>query len=1166
MRLSIAAACSLAFFAACSSSSSSSSSTPSALTAVVQDLGADPSGLTTIVSLPSGVGGTLTPGNFQADGGQIATSVTVVGTQATVEWDERVTPSHRVRVVGVASVLTTFADVTTTDASAPTYTVSAGMQNPGLGADTFAVQFSGPQVVESMAENATLWRVLQDGNIYPLTGATIDYNPSTGVATFALGATASLHASYNVSVVGLTSVADVAVSSGSVAGTAAGDSSVPLLTTAEQNLTADEFGRVVDFTFSEAMDPVTSLHLANYVVGLPVLATNVVQVSAGVLRVTFSEPVIPGVDSVLVKNLSDTHGNEFVNVTSAVAQGAAVLNDFAAAPELRTVENEYNDLLVATFDQALDPEDADDDAHWSLTIDGVAYDLSTATLTYDLLTKSLTIELGADYLNGLPFVFGAASGNEPIDVDGDDFIGSYTGAVAGDNKNPRVALVVQNRQVDPSGKTIDVTFNESVDEASAETFPNWSASGGQTLSAAMLLSDLRTLRLTHNAHIIPGETTLSTANVKDLAGNTMLSSIQNPILSTDSVLPIASFNAANAIEGANNDTVVITFDDTMIEAEVEDPTNWSLQSPVGTLIDTSGASVNYDATSGVATLTLIGGGDLASRELAILSLSGMRDLGGNPVGPFPLVQSVEGDIQEPTLVATWIDGVDDTIVHVAFSEPCKGFDDLYDPVLNAAGLTQVEVKDTGGTSLGYPTAVTVSSDGLEVELEFGFSVTVASDTLDLKGVIDMAGNPFFPVLDELIVAQDVSVPALAGGSSSAVALSGEENDSITIVFDQPMNPWGLFDSTNYDFALMGTPITLSDAAISFDGVSTVTMELNAANADDLEAGASYVLSVSGMQSIFGIPVAGPSTDTVVVAGDANGPDSETGGVRLSLLSPTDSILADFDEAVLVADGNDVTAVDISAVNPVGATLVGPRTSALTFGAVSLGETVNFQMRDRAGNLGLSSELIAAVDSAPPVAASVVGITVPGYGGDQVVVAFIGLVDVVSATELSNYALSQNSLNVSLVGATARYTSTTNEVVITLADGVNLIDGLDVTMTVNSVEGHSGLVMGSTPLVGATSGDSVAPTLVQAFVNWRDDFTGQTIEIRLSEDVLASMPSTPTAWTSDGGQFPIATTIVDHDLFRVRFSTPFVGGEVLTLLSATDLAGNIGSSLTVTVID
>ena len=87
MRLSIAAACSLAFFAACSSSSSSSSSTPSALTAVVQDLGADPSGLTTIVSLPSGVGGTLTPGNFQADGGQIATSVTVVGTQATVEWD-----------------------------------------------------------------------------------------------------------------------------------------------------------------------------------------------------------------------------------------------------------------------------------------------------------------------------------------------------------------------------------------------------------------------------------------------------------------------------------------------------------------------------------------------------------------------------------------------------------------------------------------------------------------------------------------------------------------------------------------------------------------------------------------------------------------------------------------------------------------------------------------------------------------------------------------------------------------------------------------------------------------------------------------------------------------------------------------------------------------------
>lgn len=1165
MRLSTLAPCALLLFAACSSSSSSSSSTPGALAAVVQDLGVDPDGLTTVVSLPSTPSTSLAPSHFQADGGQTALAVSVSGLQATVTWDERVTPSHRVRVVGVANLATTFADVTTTDDSAPTFTIAAGQQNAGLGEDSFEAQFSGPRLVEALAEAPANWRILQGGNTYTLSDATIDYDPATGVATFDLGASTSLHASFNVAATNLVSVADVAVSASAVNGTALGDSSAPTLTSVEQNLAVDEFGRVVDFTFSEAMDPVTSLFLANFVVGLPVLASDVSQVADGVLRVTFTEPVIPGVDSVQIKNLCDLHGNDFTNVTTAVVAGSTVANDFTSAPELRSVSNENNDVVVVTFDQALDPADADDPTKWSLVIDSVPFDLSTVTLDYDFLGKALTIELEDDFLNGTAFTFEAATGNEPLDVDGEVFTGSSAGVVAGDSMFPRISLVVQNRNDDATGKTIDVTFNEAVDETTVETFPNWSASGGQTLVSADLQSDLKTVRLVYNNLIIPGETTISSANVIDLAGNLMLSSIQNAVVSTDATLPIADIEQLEALEGANNDVIVLSFDDAMIATEVEDVTNWTLQSPVGTALDLSSSTVAYDATAGEATLNLIGV-DLAVRELAIVTLSGMRDLGGNPVGPFPLVESVVGDLNAPTLVNAWVDGVDGSIVHVQFSEPVKGFDDVFYPVDNTAGLTAFEIYEAGGMQLGYPDTVTLAADMLSAELHFDFSVLAASDTLEVRGVIDLAGNAMFPVVEGALAVEDLTAPALSSGASTATAFSGEENDELVVVFDRPMSPWGMTDVTNYDFSLGGDPVYLSNATVVFDGTSTVTFGFDQLGSDDLTAGGSYVLSVSGVESRFGVPVVGSSIDTVVVGGDAAGPDSESGGVRLALASPSDTLLADFDEALLPADGADVTAVDISAVNPTIANLEGPRTTRLVFGSVALGETVNFQVRDRAGNLGLSSELVAGVDSVAPVAASAVGVAASGAGGDRVIVTFTGLVDEATALDLSNYAISQGGVYVSLTDAGARYSSVLNQVVIHLAEGVNLTNGVDVTVVVSNVEGHSGLVMTPANLVGSTSGDAVAPTLEQAFLNYRADFQGRVVDVYFDEDVDPTLPSVPTAWSLSGGALPTQVQVLDGHLFRLTFASALAGGETLTLASVSDPAGNTTTSPTVVVVD
>ncbi|HED65662.1 MAG TPA: hypothetical protein ENJ09_08915, partial [Planctomycetes bacterium] len=129
------------FLQACSSGGGGGSAAGT-LNAVSQDLGLDPTGQTTVVTFSRAVPTTLTPGNFVADAGQLATSVVVSGATATVTWDSRVTPSHQVEAVGISGITEAFVAVTSTDPSAPTFTISAGTQTVGLGGDTFTVQFS----------------------------------------------------------------------------------------------------------------------------------------------------------------------------------------------------------------------------------------------------------------------------------------------------------------------------------------------------------------------------------------------------------------------------------------------------------------------------------------------------------------------------------------------------------------------------------------------------------------------------------------------------------------------------------------------------------------------------------------------------------------------------------------------------------------------------------------------------------------------------------------------------------------------------------------------------------------------------------------------------------------------------------------------------------------
>ncbi|MFT5830571.1 MAG: hypothetical protein ACI9D0_001157 [Bacteroidia bacterium] len=1153
------------FLSACTGGSTSTGAGGGTLSAVQQDLAVDPSGVTTRITLPSDPG-TLSPANFEANGGQVALAVTVIGNEATVTWDDRVTPSDQVRGVEIPGVGTAYTAVTTSDSTAPTFTVSNGVQGAGVGNDTFDVTFVGPRLIEAEAEDISNWRLAENGGDVNLTGSVFDYDPITGLMSVALGSNAGLHATFELYAPGVHAVSDVSVAATGVNGAAAGDALAPTLVSSAQHLPSDEFGRSVDFVFSEALDPNFVSGLASFQVTLPAFASSITQVAVDTLRVTFTEPMIPTVDSVTVTNLVDFHGNAFITVPAAVTQGSSVANGFTVSPEVRTVENSDNDVVVVVFDQAIDPEDAEDSAHWDLDINAGDFDLSAQDFDFDLLTKTLTISLDADFANGSTFDFGPAVGNPPLDVDGDSFATTFSGTVAGDAALPTIVTLVQNRVVDPSGMLVDVTFSEDVEETTAETLGNWSVSGGITVLTVQRMADPRTVRLTMDDQVIPGDNMVAADLIEDVAGNAMASASGLSVTSSDLMEPTFSGEVASAIEGANNDTVTVAFDDDMIESEVEVPTSWFLESPVGTPMDTSAAVVDYDAASRTATLTLAGGGNFPTREDFSVAMVGMRDIGGNTVDSAISSGNVVAETNYPEINMVWVDASDDNIVHVRLTEPGAHLADYYDPLTNTTALTIYELFDSLGSSLGFPASVTVSADLIQISINFGQSIVAGINTVSVRGLTDLAENQLFPEENLAIASPNGTAPILEVGVSTGLTVSGESNDRLTVVFDRMMCPWGMEDASNYALELLGTPIDLLSASFSFDGDRTVVIDLSELGATNLLTSSTYDVFVTGLCSAQGVAIVGTSSDSLVAAGDSSVPTLEAGRVRMDAIDPANSILIEMSEAIQAADAVDETLVDIAAVNPDFSVRAGMRTARASFvGGTNIGDTVNVSFRDLAGNLGIASQLAVAQDATGPVVTAVSGTVQEGRGGDTVSITFDKPLQTGLALNSANYTIDQGGSLFDLSGLVPAYISGGNTVVFTLAEGQDLDASQQIHVTATGVTDLSGLVMTPADELGAVSGDASAPALLDAFVNLRADFTGRSIDVLLSEDVDPSVLVLPVAWSSTGGQSVMTVQRLQGDVYRVSLLTAPAPGDQLTILPGIeDLAGNAAGSVSVDI--
>ena len=1136
------------------------------ISTAIQDLTVDPDGTTTVITFASTKGlAASTVANFEATGGQTAQSVSVNGDEVTVEWDARVSPSHQVRASALSGVSSTFHAVTTSDSTAPTFTVTAATQNPNLGGDTIALAFSGPRVIESEIEDATNWTLETDGQTLDLTGSTFVLNVGAQTVAVTLGTLANLHADFSLTCSGAHSVADVDVDATPVDGAATGDSTAPTLVSANQNLTEDEYGRVVDFTFSEAMDPVFSTQLSHFSVSLPDVATTVEQPSEDVLRVTFNAPMVPGVDEVMLQDLVDLHGNPFPDTLQAIAQPSPVANAFDGDVLAVTVANAGGDYVQAVTTQAFDPESALDPSNWDLIVDGVPVDLTFQTFSYDLLTKTLRIDLDIDLVNGDAFTLTSLS---VLDVDGQSSGLADTRTVAGETTAPTISFARQNRNEDPSGATVDVTMNEDVEPVTAEALTSWSSSGPQTLLSATLQPGQRVIRLVFDDLMLPGDFTLAAQDVKDLAGNAMTPAAGVALTSTDTTPPGVLTFSGTAHEGANNDVVELIFDDDLVVADITDPSKWTLESPTGTPRSTTGANVEWVVNARRARLQLANGVNLRRDDDFRVVLNGVRDFGGNVASASPHTGAVQAETTLPYVHTVWLPTAATDALEVRFSEPCGELDDLYHPANNPDG-TRYVLRDWLGLLVGYATNAVPLDDGLGVRVSFGIVVD-PTDTIDVIGPTDLVGNPLFPALAVPSVAEDLNEPGLDPGQTEFTSVSGEDNDTITVRFDRPMSPWLVADHVNYT-PTGPTDVEKRSLDVTFDGVDTVTLPTVSNNNDaDLRTGEGYDLTVADLRSAQGVPMSLPFTETgIVVTGDVVTPGVQAGKVRIDPQN-ANALLVEFREAIAPNSATNVANYDYnSGTPPLSVQRLGERVVRLVFAAPpQVGLNLALTVEDRAGNSsGLVTRAITAADATGPLVTSVTGVIEPGYGGDEVRIAYDEPVTGATSTNLANYTIQSGASPRSLVGASATYSSVSNQVTIRLAPGQDLAAASAVTVGVSGIRDFSGNQMAAALQVGgATSGDSVAPAFSGAFVNLRANPNGRVVDVLFSEDVDATFASNVANWTATGGPSVVSVVLRERDHFRVTLSAVLPPSGTLAMNGVPDVAGNVSGALSVDPVE
>ncbi|HKB16297.1 MAG TPA: Ig-like domain-containing protein, partial [Planctomycetota bacterium] len=436
-----------------------------------------------------------------------------------------------------------------------------------------------------------------------------------------------------------------------------------------------------------------------------------------------------------------------------------------------------------------------------------------------------------------------------------------SGLVAGDAAGPMLLAATQNAFLDPSGATLDLSFDEMVEPGSAEALGDYAASAGQSPLSASVLPPGDLVRVVFDAPLLPGVDTLSAQNVFDLAGNQMAAVSSAAIATTDLLPPSLESASATTMSGFGNDVLSVVFSEAVFPSDASDLARYVLESPAGSPLSLAGAGVAYDAPSRTATIVFSGAGasavNLRTGASFSLSVSGVRDFAGNPMPPgSSFAGIVGGDAVAPSVISVAQDLAADPfgrVVALLLDEPISLATSPAAFYSASEGQAFVSASELPG-SIG-------------IQLAFAEAIVPGSTTITVSGVEDPAGNPGGGT-GLSVTGSDFTAPTLLGASATAV--EGAANDLVEVDFSEPVVPSDAESPSAYVLeSPIGAPIALGGSLFSYDPLlRTVTITL--ADGVNLQTGATFKISVLAVRDVAGNPMA-PSSLSGVVGGDFSPP-------------------------------------------------------------------------------------------------------------------------------------------------------------------------------------------------------------------------------------------------------------------------------------------------------
>ncbi len=969
------------------------------------------------------------------------------------------------------------------------------------------------------------------------------------------------------------------------------DRTAPSFASFVQNRTLDATGQTVSITFSEAVTALTAEVPGTYTVsgGLTVNSATL-RPAGNVVDLGLDGPVLPGANTVSVAaGIEDAAGNASAEVMAAAITSTDTVAPTALTIAGATIAGPENDTITVVFDDDMIEAEVETAGSWTIESPlGTPFDITGASIDYVAATRTATV------------ILDAGSADQDLRTR-DDIHASFTGMrdlgantiattaigttavnaiISGDNSPPTILAAAPG-----AGNTLVLTFSEAVsgvETADLQSGPN--PEGTELIltdasdpgAAAAGTIELLASPFDGNTVTISDGTTSQTFEFDFAFGQVGLSGVPNDgdsVTISDGAAPLTfEFESAGGIAG---DVAVTIGGDA-------DATITNLISAV------NGTALNVTAlATGLSNLANI-------RNDAVGAAGNVTITGTDSAGVQTLMGMSSGGIAGDVAVAVDHSSIANTVTNLraaidmnAFNVTTAGGSSATDFVLTndavgVAGNVPITVTEgstfsvTGmtdgrdvGTATAAPTLSAGGPSGLRTTVTYALTPDVA-DSLRIYGVTDLAGNQMAPELAFGLVASNATAPAINMGASAAMSVSGPDNDTVLLEFDEPIHPSGLTNPDNYTMTDGGGAIDISNVRLTPVGDDSVMLSLGSAS--NLQTAQTYTLTADGLRSQQGIPTGAPVTSGGLVAGgDAAAPTVSAGDVRLD---PTDalSVLVEFNEAV-AATSPATANFSIAGNTTDAAALVHPRVVRVTFqNAPAMGENLDITagaLTDLAGNVAGAPASIAidAADAAAPTV-SLVTATGDATAAHSFEVTFSEPVNATEALDLANYAVLTvgSGAAVSLTGASAALDSGNNRVRVALPFGNYLDPGETLRVTtsnVSDVSGNAIVPAASDALIG---GDTTAPSSATAFVNKKLDALGRVVEVTFDDAMNVSMTTTLGAWSGSGGQAAVQVLSLNRFRFRVTLDAAIGAAETLSVTTPTDVSNNTGATIVVDPVE